>query len=59
MKQNLQNELKEFIVILDDQFNQVSSSLREKYKYAEIDKDCFVITKEDLAEGNLITKGIQ
>ena len=58
MKQNLQNELKEIIVISDEQLNQVSEYLREKYKNAEIDKDCFVITKEDLAEGNLKEKGI-
>ena len=58
MKQNLQNELLEIIVISDEQFNQVSASLREKYENAEIDKACFVITKEDLAEGNLKAKGI-
>ncbi len=33
--------------------------LREEYENAEIDKDCFFITKEDLAEGNLKEKGIQ
>ena len=37
----------------------MSEFLRKKYKNAEIDKDCFVITKEDLAEGNLKAKGIQ
>ncbi len=42
----------------DEDFNQVSANLRKKYKNAEIDKDCFVITKEDLAEGNLKEKGI-
>ena len=42
----------------DKKFNKVSESLRKKYKNAEIDKDCFVITKEDLAEGNLKEKGI-
>ncbi len=59
MKQNLQNELKEIIVISDEQFNQVSEYLREEYKNAKIDKNCFVITKEDLSEGNLKEKGIQ
>ena len=59
MKQNLQNELKEIIVISDEQFNQVSEYLREKYKNAEIDNNCFIITKEDLAEGNQKEKGIQ
>ena len=58
MKQNLQNELKEIIVISDEQLNQVSEYLREKYKYVEIEKNCFVITKEDLAEGELKEKGI-
>ena len=58
MKQNLQNELKEIIVISNEDINQVSEYLREKYKNAEIDKDCFVITKDDLAEGNLKEKGI-
>ncbi len=43
----------------DEQFNQVSAFLGEEYKNAEIDKDCFVITKEELAEGNLEAKGIQ
>ena len=36
----------------------MSAFVREEYKNAEIDKDCFVITKEDLAEGNLKEKGI-
>ncbi len=58
MKQNLQNELKEIIVISDEQLNQVSEYLREKYKYVEIEKSCFVITNEDLAEGDLKAKGI-
>ena len=59
MKQNLQNELKEIIVISNEDINQVSEYLREKYKNAEIDNNCFIITKEDLAEGNLKEKGIQ
>ena len=42
-----------------EQLYQVFSYLREEYKNAEIDKECFVITKEDLAEGNLKEKGIQ
>ena len=39
--------------MLDEQFNKVNDSLREYYSNAEIDKDFFVITKEDLSEGNL------
>jgi hypothetical protein len=37
----------------------VSVFLRKEFKNAEIDKDCFVITKEELAKGNLKAKGIQ
>ncbi len=59
MKQNLQNELKEIIIISDEDLNQVSAFLLERYKDAKIDKDCFVITKEELAKGNLKAKGIQ
>ncbi len=58
MKQNLQNELDNLPILSDEKFNQVSAFLRETYENAEIDKDCFVITKEDLAEGNLKEKGI-
>ncbi len=42
----------------DEKFNQVNVILREEYKNAEIDKDFFVITKEDLSEGDLWEKGI-
>ncbi len=58
MKQNLQKELDNLPILSDEQFDQVSAILLEEYENAEIDKDCFVITKEDLAEGNLKTKGI-
>ena len=44
--------------MLDEEFNKVKSSLCEHYSNAEIDKDCFVITKEDLSEGNLEEKEI-
>ena len=37
----------------DEQFNKVNSSLCEHYENAVINKDFFVITKEDLSEGNL------
>ena len=52
-------ELENLPIFLDEQYNQVSEYLREEYKNAKIDKNCFVITKEDLAEGNLKEKGIQ
>ncbi len=42
----------------EKQFNKLNAILRKRYKNAEIDKDCFVITKEDLAEGNIKAKGI-
>ncbi len=42
----------------EKQFNEVNAILRKKYKNAEIDKDLFVIRKEELAEGNLKEKGI-
>ena len=42
----------------EEKFNQVYSSLREHYQNAEIDKNCFFITKEDLKVGNLFKKDI-
>ena len=39
--------------MLDEEFNKVKSSLCERYSSAEINKDCFVITKEDLSKGDL------
>ena len=44
--------------MLDDQFNKVNISLINHYSNAEIDKNCFVITKEDLSDGKLKEKGI-
>ena len=48
MKQNLEKELKELNILSDEKFDQVIESLREVYENVEIDKNCFVITKEDL-----------
>ena len=44
--------------MLDEQFNQVNVSLLEHYSDAKIDKNCFVITKKDLTDGNLKENGI-
>ena len=44
--------------MFDDQFNKVNLSLLNHYSNAEIDKNCFVITKEDLSDDKLKEKGI-
>ena len=36
----------------------MSASLLNYYSFAEMDKNCFVITKEDLSDGKLKEKGI-
>ena len=42
----------------NEQFDQVKASLLSYYHNAEIDYDCFIITNEDLSEGDLLKKGI-
>ncbi len=59
MKQNLEKELKELKILPDEKFDQVIASVSKFYENAEIDKNYFIITKEDLYEGNLQEKGIQ
>ena len=44
--------------MFDDQFNKVNLSLLNHYSNAEIDKNCFVITKGDLSDDKLKEKGI-
>ena len=39
--------------MLDEDIDKINAYLREHYQNAKIDKDFFVITKEDLSEGNL------
>ena len=58
MKENLKKEYYENIIISDEKFNEINASLRDHFKNMKIDKNCFVITKEDLSSGNLKEKGI-
>ena len=44
--------------MLDEEFIKVNTSLLNYYPFAEIGKNCFVITKEDLSDGKLKEKGI-
>ena len=42
----------------DEKFSEINESLLKYYQNAEIDKDFFSITKQDLEKGNLRKKGI-